>query len=252
MIELSHRGGVAIVKMVHGKANALDVELCEALAAQFEALRGSDTKAVVLTGQGQMFSAGVNLIRLSEGGAAYVRRFLPALHRLYDTVFFFPKPVVAAVNGHAIAGGCVLECCADKRIAVAGGGRIGVTELLVGVPFPPLAFEIMRFASPPRYLADGMYSGATFTPDVALTRGLIDELADGPAELFDRAMSAAEALAALSPAAFALTKQQVRQPVIDAMARHGARVAAAAEEVWTESATLDYISGYVARTFKKA
>ena len=63
----------------------------------------------MLTGQGRMFSAGVNLIRLSEGGAAYVRRFLPALHRLYDTVFFFPKPVVAAVNGHAIAGGCVLH-----------------------------------------------------------------------------------------------------------------------------------------------
>ena len=119
MIELTHRGGIAVVTMVHGKANALDIEFCEAIAAQFEALRGSDTKAVVLTGQGQMFSAGVNLIRLSEGGADYVRRFLPALHRLYDTVFFFPKPVVAAVNGHAIAGGCVLECCADRRIAAA-------------------------------------------------------------------------------------------------------------------------------------
>ena len=91
MIELTHRGGIAIVKMVHGKANALDIEFCEAIAAQFEALRGSDAKAVVLTGQGTMFSAGVDLIRLSEGGAAYVRRFLPALHRLYDTVFFFPQ-----------------------------------------------------------------------------------------------------------------------------------------------------------------
>jgi enoyl-CoA hydratase len=165
MIELNRRGGIAIVTMVHGKANALDIEFCDALAAQFEALRGSDAKAVVLTGQGKMFSAGVNLIRLSEGGAAYVRRFLPALHRLYDTVFFFPKPVVAAVNGHAIAGGCVLQACADRRIAARDGGRIGVTELLVGVPFPPLAFEVMRFASPPRYLADGVFSGATFTPD---------------------------------------------------------------------------------------
>ena len=155
MIELTHRGGIAIVTMVHGKANALDIEFCDALAAQFEALRGSDAKAVVLTGQGRMFSAGVDLIRLSEGGAAYVRRFLPALHRLYDTVFFFPKPVVAAVNGHAIAGGCVLQACADRRIAARDGGRIGVTELLVGVPFPPLAFEIMRFATPPRYFAEG-------------------------------------------------------------------------------------------------
>jgi enoyl-CoA hydratase len=251
MIELSHRGGIAIVTMIHGKANALDLEFCEALAAQFEALRSSDTKAVVLTGQGPMFSAGVNLIRLSEGGAAYVRRFLPALHRLYAAVFFFPKPVVAAVNGHAIAGGCVLECCADKRIAMTGSGRIGVTELLVGVPFPPLAFEIMRFASPPRYLADGMFGGATFTPDVALTRGLVDELAEGPAALLDRSMAAAERLATLSPAAFAQTKQQVRQPVADAMERHGRRVAAAAEKIWTAPETLDYIRGYVARTFKK-
>jgi enoyl-CoA hydratase len=251
MIELSHRGSTAIVKMVHGKANALDIELCEALAAQFDALRSSDSKAVVLTGQGQMFSAGVNLIRLGDGGADYVRRFLPALHKLYDTVFFFPKPVVAAVNGHAIAGGCVLQACADKRIAMAGGGRIGVTELLVGVPFPPLAFEIMRFASPPRYLADGMYSGATFTPDVALTRGLIDELADGPAALFDRAIAAAETLAALPPATFALTKQQIRQPVTDVMARHGQRVAAASEEIWTGPETLGHIRDYVSSTFKK-
>ena len=105
MIELTHRGGVAMVTMSYGKANALDIEFCEAIVTQLEALRGSQAKAVVLTGQGWMFSAGVDLLRLSEGGAPYVRRFLPALHRLYDTVFFFPKPVVAAVNGHAIAGG---------------------------------------------------------------------------------------------------------------------------------------------------
>jgi enoyl-CoA hydratase len=251
MIEFNRRGGIAIVTMVHGKANALDIEFCDALTAQFEALRGSDAQAVVLTGQGKMFSAGVNLIRLSEGGAAYVRRFLPALHRLYDTVFFFPRPVVAAVNGHAIAGGCVLQACADRRIAARDGGRIGVTELLVGVPFPPLAFEVMRFASPPRYLADGMFSGATFMPDVALARGLVDELTDGPAML-DRAVAAAETLAALSPPAFAQTKQQIRQSVADAMERHGGRLAGASDEIWTAPETLDRIRDYVARTFKKA
>jgi len=75
-----------------------------------------------------------------------------------------------------------------------------------------------------------MFSGATFTPDVALTRGLVDELAEGPAALLDRAMAAAETLAELSPAASHRTKQQVRQPVTDAMERHGRHVAAAAEE----------------------
>jgi enoyl-CoA hydratase len=251
MIELTHRGGIAIVKMVHGKANALDIEFCEAIVAQFEALRGSNAKAVVLTGQGAIFSAGVNLLRLSEGGSPYVRRFLPVLHRLYDTVFFFGKPVVAAVNGHAIAGGCVLECCADRRIAASGGGRIGVTELLVGVPFPPLAFEVMRFATAPRYFADGILSGATFTPDVALARGLVDQIVE-PAELLDRAIAAAETLAALPPATFALTKQQIRQGVTDAMERHGRRLEAASEEIWTSATALGRVRDYVARTFKKA
>jgi enoyl-CoA hydratase len=251
MIELTHRGGIAIIKMVHGKANALDIELCDALAAQFESLRGSDAKAIVLTGQGAMFSAGVNLIRLGEGGAPYVRRFLPALHRLYDTVFFFEKPVVAAVNGHAIAGGCVLQACADKRIAAQGSGRIGVTELLVGVPFPPLAFEVMRFATPPAFFAETILSGATHPPETALSRRMIDELVE-PSVLLDRAIAAAETLAALSPAAFAQTKQQLRQPVADAMERHGRRVAAASEEIWTAPETLDRIRDYVSRTFKKA
>jgi enoyl-CoA hydratase len=251
MIEVTEHGGVAVVKIAHGKANALDIELCESIAEQFEALREGAARAVVLIGQGRMFSAGVDLLRLSEGGAPYVRRFLPALHRLYHTVFFFPKPVVAAVNGHAIAGGCVLECCADKRIAARDGGRIGVTELLVGVPFPPMAFEVMRYASPPRYLGDGMFSGATFAPDVALTRGLIDEICE-PAELLNRAVTAAQSLAALSPRAFAQTKQQLRQPAADALERHGGAVAAASEGVWTAPETLAYIRDYVRRTFKPA
>jgi enoyl-CoA hydratase len=251
MIELSRRGDIAVLTMAYGKANALDIEFLDAIVSRFEALRSDTAKAVVLTGQGGMFSAGVNLLKLSDGGVDYIRRFLPALHRLYETIFFFPKPVIAAVNGHAIAGGCVLQCCADKRIAAAGAARIGVTELLVGVPFPPMAFEVMRFATAPQYFADGMLSGATFTPDVALTRGLVDHVVE-PSELLDRAFAAAETLAALPPMTFALTKQQLRQSAADALEQHAARVAAASEGIWTSAITLDRVREYVAKTFKKA
>jgi enoyl-CoA hydratase len=250
MIELSRRGDIAVLTMAHGKANALDIELLEGLIAAFESLRAAPERAVVLTGQGRMFSAGVDLPRLADGGPDYVRRFLPALHRLYDTVFFFGKPVVAAVNGHAIAGGCVLECCADRRIAAKDGGRIGVTELLVGVPFPAMAFEVMRFATAPQYFADGILSGATWLPDVALQRGLIDEVVE-PSTLLDRAVAAAETLAALPPRTFEATKRQIRQPVADAMERHAPRIDKVAEEIWTSPATIEHIRGYVARTFKK-
>src|SRR5581483_10297498 len=175
MLDIASKDGVAIVTMRHGKANALDVEFCEALAAQLPLL-ASNSKAVILTGQGKIFSAGVDLVRLSAGGAAYIRQFLPSLHRAFAAVFEFSKPIVAAVNGHAIAGGCVLACAADRRIMAKDGGRVGVTELQVGVPFPPLAFEIMRHVTAPHFLEEVVLGAGTYVPDDALTRGLINEI----------------------------------------------------------------------------
>jgi enoyl-CoA hydratase len=251
MIEATRQGDVMVVKLVHGKVNALDLELCEAIVARFNALRTTPDKAIVLTGQGQMFSAGVDLPRLVDGGADYVRKFLPALHKLYDTVFHHPKPVIAAVNGHAIAGGCVLACCADKRIAAREGGRIGVTELLVGVPFPAMAFEVMRFATAPQYFADVILSGATFATDEAQRRGLVDEVVE-PGQLMERALTDAQTLARLPPATFAMTKGQIRQPLIDRMTQHGARVDELAEKIWTSPHTLVHVRNFVAKTLKKA
>ena len=82
MIKSDTVDGIAVLTLNHGKANALDIEFCDALAARFAELRKSGEKAVILTAQGKIFSAGVDLKRLSSGGADYVRQFLPALHRL--------------------------------------------------------------------------------------------------------------------------------------------------------------------------
>jgi enoyl-CoA hydratase len=165
-------------------------------------------------------------------------------------IFHFPKPVVAAINGHAIAGGAVLAACADRRIMANGSGRIGVTELLVGVPFPALAFEIVRFAAPHRYLPEFTLSGATYTSDDALQRGWIDEVAEPDALLVD-AIAVAQELALLSPPAFAQTKRQIRQAVAERMAASGPATDKAVTEIWCAPATLDYIRDYVERTLTK-
>ena len=250
MIDLKLNDGVAVLTMTHGKANALDTEFCEALAARFDELRTSAAKAIVITGQGKMFSAGVDLVRLSAGGADYVRQFLPALHKLYDAAFFHPKPVVAAINGHAIAGGAVLACCADRRIMGRESGRIGITEMLVGVPFPALAFEVVRFAVPALYLPEFAYSGATYMTDDALECGWVDELAE-PTELIEDALAIALELAELSHPAFAQTKKQIRQAVTERLATSGAATDKAVTEIWTAPDTLARIRDYVARTLKK-
>jgi len=251
MIKSEIIDGVAVLTLMHGKANALDIEFCDAIADRFADLRNSDAKAVVLTGQGKIFSAGVDLKRLSEGGADYIRQFLPTLHRLYEVVFFHPKPVVAAVNGHAIAGGCVLACCADRRLMAREAGRIGVTEILVGVPFPALAFEIMRHATPSYFFSETILSGETFAAETASHRGWVNEGVE-PALLMERAMAAARALAALSPAAFAQTKTQIRQPVTERLQATGKATDKSVTDIWTAPATLAFIRDYVARTLKKS
>ncbi len=250
MIDLKTEAAIAVLTLTHGKANALDIEFCETLAARFDELRHADVKAIVLTGQGKIFSAGVDLKRLSEGGAGYVRKFLPALHRLYDAAFFQPKPVVAAVNGHAIAGGCVLALCADRRVMSNDGGRMGMTELLVGVPFPALAFEIMRQATPPYFFTETILSGATFAAEMAVHRGWVNEAVE-PRRLMERALAAAQSLAALSPAAFAQTKLQLRAAVMERMTLSGEATDKAVTEIWTAPDTLRHIRDYIARRLKK-
>lgn len=250
MIELTHHADIAILRMAHGKANAMSTEFCQALTARLTELRTAPARAVILTGTGRIFSAGVDLPRLIEGGVPYIREFLPALNEMLASVFSYPKPVVAAINGHAIAGGCVLACAADRRLMAKEGGRIGVTELLVGVPFPAAAMEIMRNATAPQYFEHAIFSGATFTPEEGAARGLVDEIVE-PEQLQWRALSAAMTLAALSPAAFALSKQQTRQPSLERLERDGSRIDDEVTQIWCAHDTLDRIRDYVVRTLKK-
>ena len=248
MIDMTRRGTVAVLRMMHGKANALDLEFCEALTAQLEASAQSDARALVVVGQGGMFSAGLDLVRLLDGGAAYVRAFIPVFNRTFETLFACPKPVVAAVNGHAIAGGCILACAADYKVMAREPGRIGIPELLVGVPFPVVPLEIMRFAAP-QSLQAMTYRGTTFTAGAALQHGIVDAVVE-PEALLDEAVAAAESLAAIPSAAFTLTKRQLRDPAMQRM-RAGAATDADVANAWASAETLGAIRDYVAKTLKR-
>jgi enoyl-CoA hydratase/carnithine racemase len=250
MIDLEYRGEIAVLTMRHGKANAMDGTFCADLIKCLDELRASPARAIVITGQGKIFSAGVDLVRALDGGPDYFRHFLPPLRRAFEEIFFYEKPIVAAVNGHAIAGGCVLTCAADRRLMAQGDGRIGITELLVGVPFPVIALEIMRAAATPRHFERIVYSGATFAPDAAVGLGLVDEAVPADA-LLARAIVAAEKLAALGSDAFALTKRQTRHPVRERLERDGPRFDPAVDAIWYAPETAARIRDYVTRTFKK-
>ncbi|WP_431896551.1 enoyl-CoA hydratase/isomerase family protein [Nonomuraea sp. bgisy101] len=247
MIEVDVVDGIAVVRLAHGKVNALDLELCRAIERTMRDLDSREglVRAVVVTGAGRAFSAGVDLKRVVDGGAAYVAEFLPALSGAFRSVFDLGKPVVAAVNGHAIAGGCVLAAACDHRIMASGTGRIGVPELRVGVPFPYTALEIMRFALGPVGARHAIFDGANHEPEAALALGLIDELSD-PETLLDQAVAVARRMATdIAADAFRYTKAQLRHEVNERLDR-----VAEPETVrlWTTAATDGRIRAFMDRT----
>jgi len=250
VIDLERHGAVAVLRLAHGKANTMDLEFCDALiACVADCRRDAGIGAILITGQGSIFSAGVDLLRLVDGGAGYVRRFLPALGGALHAVFACDKPVVAAINGHAIAGGCILACAADHRIMARGPGRIGIPELIVGVPFPIVPIEIMRFAAPADRLQSWIYGGVTFDADGAASRGLVDASVDAD-RLMDEGRAAADRLSRLPARAFALTKRRLREPALARMTDAVGRDAEAME-AWQSPDMLAAVRDYVTRTLRK-
>lgn len=237
MIEVEREGGVAIVRLDHGPVNALDLELLRSITATFGELTDDDTEAVVFTGTGRTLSAGVDLQEVLDGGPEYLESFLPALSEAFEAVFRLPLPVVVAVNGHAIAGGCIFTCAGDRRLMADGDGRIGVTELLVGVAFPAAALEILRFAVGAR-TAQFVLTGETFPPHEARDLGLVDEVVPSD-ELLERAIDDARRLADIPRRAFLLTKRQLRRDAIDAIGASAPRDDAHVTEIWSSPETLE-------------
>jgi enoyl-CoA hydratase len=241
-----HRDGpAAVLQLTAGRGNALDTALCREITARLSEIEADGARAAVLTGQGSIFCAGVDLLRIRDGGLSYLDEFLPALTDAFLAVFGSQLPVVAAVNGHAIAGGCIIVAACDHRVMNADRGRIGVTELLVGVPFPAAALEILRFAVGTPRLAELTQFGRTYPAAEAAGLGLVDEMA-GEASVLPRAVEVATQLAALPADTLRHTRNQIRGPVLECIARQrgGDETVHA---IWRSAEARDAMRAYIER-----
>jgi enoyl-CoA hydratase len=227
--------GVAVVEMAHGKANPLDRELLEAFDRELaECATSPAVRSVVVTGAGRVFSGGVDLRRMLDEGPEYAETFIVALGATLARLFAFPKPTVAAINGHAVAGGCLIACACDVRIA-AEGSKLGVIELSVGVAFPVAALEVLRHAVGPRM--EGLVYGAELVEvETAIAAGIVHEAVEGE-RLLERAVGEARRLGAFDARAFELTKSLMRAPTIERIERAGPQFDKAVIAQWTDPET---------------
>jgi enoyl-CoA hydratase len=222
------RGELTVVTVDHPPANTLTRAFFEEISELLARLEQDEfVRSLVLTGTGNFFSAGLDLFEVFRGGEADFRAFVRAFDEGFARLFAFSKPLVAAVNGHAIAGGAVLAASADFRAVADGSAKIGLTEILVGVPFPASALEIVRFSCAGPHLQELLYHGRTYDPQAACERRLVDEVVD-PGQLMTRARTIARELGSRPPVAFAGIKQALRT---DALARLRAH-APGTDPVW--------------------
>ena len=191
------------IAMAGPAKNALGTEMMEFVLAGLDEAAG---RPVLLTGTGDSFSAGLNLKEVASLDRAGMEAFLRLLERMVAALFSYPGPTVALVNGHAIAGGCVLTLCCDHRVAVPSpSSRIGLNELALGLRFPPGVMSVVRHRVPRQHVERVILGAGLFDPPTALALGLLDELGDRAAAETELAARAAH-----DPDAYAAGKAALR------------------------------------------
>lgn len=208
-------GDIHLIRLEYGKANAIDGRFVASLTAELDRAIESGTKAVLLTGREGFFSAGLDLLGLPQGREE-MGAFLDAFEELMEKLVGFPLPLVVAVNGHAIAGGCILASTGDVRIGAAGSYKIGVSEVSLGIVFPASAFEIMRATLAPRFVPEVLLGGKLLGPEAAVEAGILHRVV--PAEtLLVEAEAAARELGEKPSFAFRHSKEALRAPMMERM-----------------------------------
>jgi enoyl-CoA hydratase len=205
--------GLAVIHLNCGKANALNAHSLSAIERALDDVEGRGARGVVLTGYARFFSAGLDLVHLYGLERDAMDGFMAWFDTVMLRVFAFPRPVVAAITGHAVAGGAILALACDARVMGASAGRFGLNEIRLGVPFPASALEIVRHAVPAGSVAEALYEGELFEPRAALVRGLVTEIADG--DVVEAARQTCARLASAPTGAFATIKAALKGPAVE-------------------------------------
>jgi len=212
-------GEIARVTLTNGKVNAINSEAVSELRGHFASLEKDESvRSVILTGEGKFFSFGFHVPELYDYSPEEFTRFLQSFCQMYKEIFLFPKPLIASINGHAVAGGYILALMADYRIMADNNAKIALNEVTFGAALFAGAVEMLRFAAGNKMAAELLLTGQMFGAKEALRMGLVDQLVPEE-EVLTAAKSKAEALGKNFGPNFAALKHLLRRPVADEWGR---------------------------------
>jgi enoyl-CoA hydratase len=223
-VRIDTKGAVAILRMDKARGNSIDEPLTrDLIQAAADLTADPAVRGVLLTSaHPKLFSPGLDLVTLIELDRKAMERFMLLFADMVWALYGLAKPMVAGVNGHAVAGGCILALTADYRVLRRGGAQIGLNEVRVGLPLPWTVTELLRASVPGNALSQVALLGRNFADDEALRVGLADELADA-AGFEDHCLLRLDEFVEKDGYAVATTKAALRHDVLAAMKAHEAR-----------------------------
>jgi enoyl-CoA hydratase len=245
-------GGVRILTLNRPPAHAIDHALLDQLGAACERAAGEENvRAVVLTGSGRFFCGGLDLKRISaEGGAGDLEFGLGCEDGLFS-LWTLPKPTVAMINGHAVAGGAILALACDLRIACSGDARIGLNEVAIGLAFPTGAWEIVRAALTQPQARRVVLGARLHAPEVARDLGIVDEVL-GPDRLEETCLERARTLGAYPAQAYAHSKRALQRAAIARVRGETVLQRRALVDIWTSPETVQTLRDRLAEVSRRS
>jgi enoyl-CoA hydratase/carnithine racemase len=250
MIVTTDHGNVREVRLNRLPVNALSSELISALRQAIDQAARGDARALVLSGTAGVFSAGLDiplLVTLDGSGVALLWR---ELYALMKSLASSPIPIAAAITGHAPAGGTVLALFCDWRVAARGEFKLGLSEVQVGIPLPPVIFAALRRQVGPREAERLAVGGLILSPEEALRVGLVDELAS-PDDVLGRALAWCLNLLALPAEAMLATRRRARADLLALFDQSLEEEWRRAVDVWWSPETQSTLHRLVERLGKK-
>ncbi len=236
-VRLSESEGIAEVRLERGKVNALNGQVVRELGACFrQVAEARAIRAAILTGTGKFFSFGFDIPEFLSCSKEAFAEYLVEFTTLCRELFSHPKPLVAALNGHAVAGGCMLAAACDARVMVGGKAKIGLNEIGFGSSVFAGSVRMLAYWVGERRAQRILFGGDLHTADEAKELGLVDAVA-GEADLPEAARRAARQLADKDPAAFRSIKGLLRRHLADDMVVPDAASIREFVDIWYSEAT---------------
>jgi enoyl-CoA hydratase/carnithine racemase len=221
LVEVEHQEKAVILKLKRGVTNPLNLEFLREISKNLHELKEDKTaNSLVLTsGNNKFFSIGFDIPALYELDRNDMKIFYQTYNRLSLDLYTFPKPTIAALTGHAIAGGCILPLCCDYRIISEGHKLMGLNEIKLGVPIPYPGDCILHQIVGSRYAKEIMESGDFYEPEKSLQMGMVDQVL--PLEqVLPESISKAKTLGEMPKDAFHMIKRNRVEMVEERIRKH--------------------------------